>query len=81
MAAWGEQSGATGKVRMLADPKAELAKALGLELDLTEKLGNVRIKRFSAIVDDGVVKSLNVEPEGGGLTCSLSNVLLQQLYQ
>ncbi|KAL0482313.1 peroxiredoxin [Acrasis kona] len=79
MAAWGESNNAQGKVRMLADSKAELTKALGLELDLTDALGGLRMKRFSAVVEDGVVKHLNVEPTGGGLTCSLSNEILKQL--
>lgn len=39
MQAWGEAHGAAGKVRMLADPKGDFTKAMGLELDLTEKLG------------------------------------------
>lgn len=79
MAAWGERAGAAGAVRMLADTNAELAKALGLDVELAA-LGGVRCKRFSALVDKGVVTALNVEPDGGtGLTCSLSGALLPAL--
>jgi len=75
MAAWGQVHGATGKVRMLADPRAELAKALGLDVDTTGIFGNVRTKRYSALIENKVVKQLHVEPDGFGLTCSLSNGL------
>ena len=78
MGAWGEKHGAEGKVRMLADPRAELAKALGIAFDASGVLGNERCRRFSAVVKDGVVVALNLE-EGGGLTCSLSNQILDQL--
>jgi 2-Cys peroxiredoxin 5 len=53
--------------------------ALDLELDAVGALGSVRCKRFSAVVEDSVVKVINVEPDGAGLTCSLSNTLLDQL--
>ena len=79
MGAWGEAHSAGGKVRMLADPRAEFTKAIDMELDATGILGNIRSKRYSLIIEDGVVKSVNVEPSGTGLTCSLSNVLLSQL--
>lgn len=61
MAAWGHQLGALGKVRMLGDGSAELAKKLGLDLDLGMAGMGTRIQRFSMLVDDGVVKQLNVE--------------------
>jgi len=79
MAAWGKDQGADGKVRMLADPNAELTKAMGLEVELA-KLGGTRCKRFAAVVTDGVITKLAVEPESGtGLTCSLADPLLQLL--
>lgn len=71
MDAWAKSSGAEGKVRLLADTNAELVKSLGLDVDLTAALGSVRSKRFSAIVDDGVIKTLNVEPDNTGTSCSL----------
>ncbi|HLT29865.1 MAG TPA: peroxiredoxin [Myxococcaceae bacterium] len=64
MASWGRSLDALGKVRMLGDGSAELAKKLGLELDLTTKGMGVRMQRFSAFVDDGVVKVLHVEAPG-----------------
>lgn len=61
MAAWGDQLGALGKVRMLGDGSAELTKKLGLELDLNGAGMGTRTKRFSMLVDDGVVKQVFVE--------------------
>jgi peroxiredoxin len=64
MGAWGREQKAGGKVRMMADGSAKLAKALGLELDLTERGMGVRSQRYSMLVQDGVVKALNVEAPG-----------------
>jgi 2-Cys peroxiredoxin 5 len=78
MAAWGKAHGCDGKVRMLADTTAAFTKALGLDLDLTAALGGVRCKRFSAVVDDGTVTKLSVEPADAptGMTCSLAEKLI-----
>eukprot|EP01040_Poterioochromonas_malhamensis_P007879 gene7879-8518_t len=67
------------KVRVLADVNAELAKALGVDIDLTAVFGSVRSKRYSAYVVDSEIKVWNVEADGTGLTCSLSNGLLAQI--
>jgi peroxiredoxin len=64
MKAWGETSKAAGKVEMLADGNGEYARALGLELDASKFGMGTRGKRFSLIVQDGVVQQLNVEPPG-----------------
>jgi peroxiredoxin len=64
MGAWGKDEHATGKVRMMADGAAVYTKKLGLEVDLTSAGMGVRCKRFSMLVDDGVVKQLNVEQPG-----------------
>jgi peroxiredoxin len=64
MGAWGRDQKAVGKVRMMADGSAAYTKALGLELDLTARGLGVRCQRFSMVVDDGVVKALNVEAPG-----------------
>jgi peroxiredoxin len=64
MNAWGKAGNAEGKVAMLADGNGEYARALGLELDATKFGMGQRGKRFSVIVDNGVVKQLNVEPAG-----------------
>ena len=64
MGAWGKDQKTDGKVRMLADGSAVYAKTLGLELDLVGRGMGTRIQRFSMLVQDGVVKSLNVEAAG-----------------
>jgi peroxiredoxin len=64
MGAWGRDQKSGDKVRMLADGSADFTKALGLELDLTARGMGMRCQRFSMLVDDGVVKTLNVEAPG-----------------
>jgi peroxiredoxin len=61
MGAWGRDQKTAGKVRMMADGSADFAKATGLTLDLTAKGMGLRSNRYSMLVVDGVVKSLNVE--------------------
>jgi len=78
MAAWGEAHHAAGKVRMLADPQAAFTRALGLDVEAAV-LGGTRSKRYSMVVENGKVTRLNIEPDGFGLTCSLSKPLLEQL--
>ena len=77
MGAWGKQQGARGKVRMLADGSGLYTKALGLEMDLIERGMGVRLQRFSMLVVDGVVKSLNVE-QPGKFEVSDAETLLKQ---
>ncbi|ASA57421.1 peroxiredoxin [Vibrio gazogenes] len=60
MKAWGEAQNAS-EIMMLADGDASFTKALGLEMD-TEQFGGVRSQRYAMIIEDGVVKQLNVEP-------------------
>ena len=64
MAHWGQDQKAMGKIRFLADGSALWAKALGLELDLNARGMGTRMNRFSMLVDDGTVKSVNVEGPG-----------------
>jgi glutaredoxin/glutathione-dependent peroxiredoxin len=64
MGAWAKDQGTQGKIRMMGDGAATWTKALGLELDLTAKNFGVRMTRCSMVVDNGVVKSLNVEAAG-----------------
>jgi peroxiredoxin len=64
MNAWGRDEKATGKIRMLGDGSADFTKKLGLELDLSARGMGLRMQRFSMLVDDGVVKQLNVEAPG-----------------
>jgi peroxiredoxin len=64
MNAWGRDEKATGKIRMLGDGSADFTRKLGLELDLSARGMGLRMQRFSMLVDDGVVKQLNVEAPG-----------------
>jgi len=58
---WAKDSKADGKILMLADGSAEFAKKLGLEIDLGARGLGTRSKRYSMVVEDGVVKALNLE--------------------
>lgn len=78
MAAWGEAQGATGKIRMLADPLAEFTKAIGLDVDAAV-LGGTRSKRYAMVIEDGKVTHLQVEPDGFGLSCSLAPSIAEVL--
>jgi peroxiredoxin len=64
MGAWARDQKAGGKVRMMGDGSALYTKALGLEFDLAAKGLGMRCQRFSMLVDDGVVKVLNIEAPG-----------------
>jgi len=64
MGAWGRDQKTGGKVRMMADGSAAWTQATGLTLDLTARGMGLRSNRYSALVVDGVVKSLNVEAPG-----------------
>ncbi len=64
MGAWGRDQKVGSKIRMMADGSAEYTRALGLEFDLNKGGMGMRCKRFSMLVDNGVVKSLNVEAPG-----------------
>jgi len=76
--AWAQQSGAEGKVTMLSDGNGDFAKALGLVMDASKFGMGTRGQRWSAIVDDGVVKELNVE-EPGAFSVSGADFILGQL--
>ncbi len=78
MAAWGKDQHAIGKVRMLGDGSGEFSKKLGLEMDLGGSGMGLRCKRFSMLVEDGVVKQLNVE-QPGKFEVSNAETMLQQL--
>ncbi len=64
MGAWGREQHAGGKVRMMADGSADFTQATGLTLDLTSRGMGLRSNRYSMLVVDGAVKSLNVEGPG-----------------
>ena len=78
MGAWARDQHTDGKVRMLGDGSGEFTKALGLTLDLTARGMGVRSQRYSMLVDDGVVKALNVEA-GGKFEVSDADTMLKQL--
>jgi glutaredoxin/glutathione-dependent peroxiredoxin len=79
MGAWAQQSGAMGKIHFLADFDASFTKAMGLEADLSAGGLGLRSKRYSMLVEDGVVKSLNVEESPGQATVSGAAAMLEQL--
>ena len=64
MHAWAKDQKAQGKIRFMGDGSAEYTKKLGLELDLNARGMGTRMQRFSMLVDDGVVKQLNIEAPG-----------------
>ena len=64
MGAWSRDQKAGGKIRFMADGSADYTKKLGLTLDLTARGLGLRSNRYSMLVDDGVVKTLNVEGAG-----------------
>jgi peroxiredoxin len=78
MGAWAKDQKSGGKVRMMADGSAALTKAMGLEMDLTARGMGVRSQRYSMLVDNGVVKALNVE-QPGKFEVSDAESMLKQL--
>ncbi len=78
MGAWGREQHAAGTVRMMADGNAAFSKALGLDADFSPHGMGIRSKRYSMLVEDGVVRQLNVE-EGGKFEVSKAETLLAQL--
>ncbi len=79
MQAWGTAQGANDKVTMLGDGNGELVQALGLTLDASGFGMGTRATRFSMIVDDGVVKALNVEANPSEVGVSGADKILEQL--
>jgi len=78
MGAWAKDQKVGGKVRMMGDGSASYTKALGLEFDLTARNMGMRCQRFSALIENGVVKVLNIEAPGK-YEVSGAETLLQQL--
>ncbi|MEJ8845726.1 peroxiredoxin [Variovorax rhizosphaerae] len=77
MGAWARDQKAGGKVRMLADGSADFAKATGLTLDLTGRGMGLRSNRYSMLVKDGKVASLNVEAPGKFEVSNAETILAQ----
>ena len=78
MDAWAKSVNTNGKVLMLADGSAQLTRAMGVELDLSDKGLGIRSRRYAMLLEDGVIKALRLE-EGGALTVSSADDLLAAL--
>ena len=78
MGAWGEQQKAGDKIMMLADGNGDFTRAVGLELDGSRFGMGKRSQRYAMVVENGVVKTLNVE-EGGAFSVSSAEHVLGQL--
>jgi peroxiredoxin len=80
MKVWGESLGGRGRIVFVADGTGAYTRALGLEADMSGTGLGMRTRRFSALVEDGVVKTLNFEPEGGkGIQMTGAATILSQL--
>ena len=79
MEAWKRATGADGKIEFLADGNGEFAKALDLTFDASAGGLGVRSRRYSMLVEDGIVKKLNIEEALGKVELSGADALLQQL--
>jgi len=75
MNAWGKDQKADGKVQMLADGNADFTKAVGLELDARANGLGIRSQRYAMVVDNGVVKTLNVEKPGSFEVSSAESII------
>ena len=76
---WAEDTGATGKIVMLADGSADFARKAGLELDLSARGMGVRSKRYAMSIDNGVVKVLNIEDAPGKAETSSAETLCSMI--
>ena len=80
MNAWSKSAGADGKVEFLADGNGDFAKAIGLSYDGSERgMGGVRSRRYSMLIDDGVVKILHVEENAGKAETTSADNLIKGL--
>jgi peroxiredoxin len=75
MGAWGKDQKADGKVVMLADGNGDFTRAVGLEFDATANGLGKRSKRYAMVIDNGVVKTLNVEAPGAFEVSSAEAIL------
>ena len=79
MEAWKKATGAADKIDFLADGNGEFAKAIDMAFDGSGNGLGTRSKRYSMLVEDGVVKQLNVEDAPGKCDISGGDTLLKQL--
>lgn len=80
MKAWGEATGATAAgITMLADPDASFTRAIGMAFDAPPAGLHARSKRYAMLVEDGVVKVLNLEASPGACEISAGEALLERI--
>ncbi len=79
MGAWAEATGGAGKIHYLSDWNADFTKAIGMEADLSAGTLGIRSKRYSMVVEDGVVKTLNIEETPGTAEKSGAAAIIGQL--
>jgi glutaredoxin/glutathione-dependent peroxiredoxin len=78
MDAWGKDQGAEGKVTLLADGSGDFTEAMGLVMDGSAFGIGKRSQRYAAVIEDGVITSLDVE-EQGGITVSACEAVLEKV--
>ena len=79
MQAWGKNQGADGKVAMLADGNGDFTRAIGMEIDASGFGMGKRSARYSLLVEDGVVRQVNVEEAPGQMKVSSAESMLDRL--
>jgi peroxiredoxin len=79
MDVWAKETGGKGTLTFLSDGNAEFAKSIGLDVDLSVAGLGVRCRRFSMLVEDGVVKQINIEEAPGKAEVSSAGALICQL--
>ena len=79
MSAWADATGGTGKIRFLSDWDASFTKAIGMDTDLSAGTLGTRSKRYSMVVEDGVVKTLNIEETPGKAEKSGAAAIIDQI--
>jgi peroxiredoxin len=79
LTAWARDQKSEGKVTLLADGSGDFTRALGLELDLSKMGLGIRSQRYSMLVENGLVRSLNLEPAPGQVDGSGAEAMLKSL--
>ena len=79
MSAWARFSGGEGKIAFLADGSGDFVRSVGLDADMSVAGMGLRSRRFSMIVKDGVVASINIEDKPGQAVASGAATILEQL--
>jgi len=79
MDAWSKSTKGKGKIGFLSDGSATVTKALGMDMDATPAGMGIRSKRYSMIIENGIVKTVNIEEQRGEAIISGSATILEQL--